>query len=302
MSEHKKKFLELTRMKYYDQAKWFLNGFWKDGAEENAEQIWIYTHKFIDLDDKKKDGCELDEFRAHKFLENFGETLTIIQLREKLRQIDLDMNGKMALLEYLAFRYGKTVKQVIDAPQGGNQEEIEAAQIKLQEVQNQLEKQQKALEQQKNTEELVKKSEAELRIAVEELKKQEESFQNQLQTLENKSKDPNVSMVNRNKASVELAQLKQENPLPLRKAKITQEAALRKVEKERKAAEVATAEAEEQTRKVEKVFKEAQEYLEEVKKKRRCSIWCYLVDGKRIKRSSKIFTKKKTKIIKNSSL
>jgi hypothetical protein len=45
-------------------------------------------------------------------------------------------------------------------------------------------------------------------------------------------------MVQRNKAANELAQLKGEDPLPLRKAKITQEAALRKVEKERKITEV----------------------------------------------------------------
>ncbi len=53
---------------------------------------------------------------------------------------------------------------------------------------------------------------------------------------------------------LELAQLKQEDPLPLRKAKVTQEAALRKVEKERKAAEAATAALEEQTRNVEVII------------------------------------------------
>ncbi len=36
----KKRFLELTRQKYAEQAKWYLNGFWKDGAEKEAEQIW----------------------------------------------------------------------------------------------------------------------------------------------------------------------------------------------------------------------------------------------------------------------
>jgi hypothetical protein len=44
--------------------------------------------------------------------------------------------------------------------------------------------------------------------------------------------------VARNKAAAELAQVKNENPLPLRRAKITQDAALRKVEKDGKAAEV----------------------------------------------------------------
>jgi len=45
------------------------------------------------------------------------------------------------------------------------------------------------------------------------------------------------------KAKNELAQLKGEDPLPLRRAKITQEAALRKVQKQRKLAEDAETEA-----------------------------------------------------------
>ena len=34
------KFLELTRKKYVEQAIWFLNGFWNEGAENEAENIW----------------------------------------------------------------------------------------------------------------------------------------------------------------------------------------------------------------------------------------------------------------------
>lgn len=117
MAEVKAKFLELTRMKYVDQAKWFLNGFWTSGAEQEAENIWKYTNKFIELDPNKKEGNELDEFWSHKFLESLGETLTVIKLREKLRQIDVDANGKMALLEYLLFKYNKTVPETVNSPQ-----------------------------------------------------------------------------------------------------------------------------------------------------------------------------------------
>jgi hypothetical protein len=54
------RFLELTRMKYADQAKWYLNGFWTSGAEKEAEFIWKSTQKFIELDDKrKKEGTKL---------------------------------------------------------------------------------------------------------------------------------------------------------------------------------------------------------------------------------------------------
>jgi len=227
-------------MKYAEQAKWYLNGFWDVGAEKETESIWKCAQKFIELDEKKKQGCELDEFWSHKFLESLGETLTVLKLREKLRQIDLDMNGKMALLEYLLFKYGNTVQECVDAPQGSaDPAELRKAQEKLQAVQDQLQ--------------VLLKAESDLKGAVEELKRQEDTFNNQVKTLEAKSKDTSGSMVVRNKAAAELSQLKAEDPLPLRKAKITQEAALRKVEKERRVTEDKLA--------------EAQAYLEEVKKK-----------------------------------
>jgi len=61
--------------------------------------------------------------------------------------------------------------------------------------------------------------------------------------LEAKTQDSSLSTVQKSKAVNELAQLKGEDPLPLRKAKITQEAALRKVDKVRPAATAATAAA-----------------------------------------------------------
>jgi hypothetical protein len=39
-----------------------------------------------------------DEFWSHKFLEDLGETLTAIALREKLREIDVDFNKKMSVV------------------------------------------------------------------------------------------------------------------------------------------------------------------------------------------------------------
>jgi peptidoglycan hydrolase CwlO-like protein len=262
----KAKFYELTHMLYVNQAKWFLNGFWAEGAEKDKENIWNFAQKFMELDPKKKEGTELDEFWSHKFLESLGETLTVIALREKLRKIDLDCNGKMALLEYLTFKYNKNVKAVVDAPQGGNEEEIKAAQEKLEAVQSALVDLLKQLEEQKRTEEAVKRSEAELKVAVDELKNQEDAYYGQIKSLEQKSKDSSSTLVTRNKAAAELAQLKGENPLPLRKAKITQEAALRKVEKERKLAEAQTQKVEAAVTDTENALKEAQEYLEEVKR------------------------------------
>lgn len=47
-----------------------------------------------------------------------------------------------------------------------------------------------------------------------------------MEDLEGKSSDETLSVVKRNKAKAELAQLKGEDPLPLRKAKIGQEVRL----------------------------------------------------------------------------
>lgn len=280
----KKQFADLVTRPYIDQAKWFLNGFWVHGAEAEAENIWKYTNKFIDLDEKKrKEGFELDEFQAHRFLEAFGETMTVVAMRQALKAMDFDSNGRLALLEFLIFKYEKSVHDLVNNPQGGAevQKEIELAAEKLNsvqtalvEVQKQLAEQQVKLEAQQAAEEEVRKCEAELRAALDELKAQEDAYHGQIAILEAKSQDSNLGVVSRNKASAELAQLKAEDPLPLRRAKITQEAAVRKVEKQRKAAEAVTAQAEAQTRVVEAAVaetearvKEAEEFLQAVKLK-----------------------------------
>jgi len=101
--------------------------------------------------------------------------------------------------------------------------------------------------------------------------------------------------------------LKGENPLPLRKAKITQEAALRKCEKERKAAQAAlaelqvkTAEAEEKTRNVEAAvreteakFQEARDFLEEVKAKGGAALGAIWWMERELKEAQKYLPKKK---------
>jgi hypothetical protein len=57
-----------------------------------------------------QNGNELDEFQAHKFLESLGESLTVVEMRERLRKIDLDFNKRVALIEYLTVRYNKVKK------------------------------------------------------------------------------------------------------------------------------------------------------------------------------------------------
>lgn len=66
----------VTARTYEDQAKFFLNAFWKEFSGE-AENVWKYAQKMIELDtQKKKAGSDLDEFSAHRFLEMMGTCFT----------------------------------------------------------------------------------------------------------------------------------------------------------------------------------------------------------------------------------
>jgi len=214
-----------------------MNGFWEhDGAAKEAETVWTVTQLFIKLDEKQgKAGNELDELSAHRFLEQMGETLTVVEMRERLRKIDIDNNKRVALSEYLLTRYNKGVDALVAAPQGsGNQAEIKAAEDRLAVVADSLAKQLAA-------EEKVRLAEAANKAAVDDLKAQEDAYRTQCEALEAKSTDAKLGAVQKNKAANELAQLKAKDSLPLQKAKLTQEASLRAVQRERKAAEAATA-------------------------------------------------------------
>lgn len=119
-SEEMDEFKLVTAKTYDRQAVFFLNAFWTEYGESDAERIWEVTHKFIELDDRGKEGNELDEFKAHKLLEEFGETLTVLKMREVLRKIDVDFNKQMAEIEYLLYRYDQTVAELMSRPQGTN--------------------------------------------------------------------------------------------------------------------------------------------------------------------------------------
>jgi len=237
-------------MTYSEQCKYFLNCFWNEIDEEICEAVWGHCQNFIKIDEQGEKGHDLDEFFSHKFLETLGETLTVLELRAKLREIDVDQNKRMSVTEYLIFKYEKSVKNLVTRPQLGDQQELidaqnllDAAQAAMVELQSKLAD--------------LEKAEAENKAALDELKAQEDAYNGKIAELEQKSQEGGV--VKRNRAKAELEQMKAEDPLPLRRAKINTEAAVRRLEKARKAAEEATAAAV-------KRFEEAEERLEELKK------------------------------------
>jgi len=276
------KFTEKCQQAYSDQAKWWLNCFWEEGAKEEAENIWKYCQLIVSLDlEKKEKGCQLDQFGAQQFLEKLGETLTGQALRA---QVDIRKEKHhVSLLEYLIFKYGNSADTLVNKPQGGGDmgPKINAASVKLEEMQEsmaklkaQLEELTIKLEEQKKAEEALAAAEAEQQAALDALRAEKEAHQKKLDDLEKLSTDDSLSTVKRNKAANELQQLKSEDPLPVRKAEITQEAALRKVAKQKKIASEKTAATEAQKLEVEKAEEEGQakvdECVEEIEELKKC--------------------------------
>jgi len=269
------KFKQFTTLVYAEQAKAFLNAYWDELVGE-TENIWSWAHQFIELDhERQKEGNDLDEFNAHRFLERMGETKTVKQMRDELRAIDMDFNKRMALIEFLCYRYSKSIEDFVRRPQGDNTEEVKEAQRQLEEAQRALQNAQDAVrisdeaanlaaveaKEARDSAELAKRqeneakasareaqnradeaasAEAELRDALSALHREEESFNQRVNDLRARSEDQSLGVVSRNKAANELAQTLASDPLPLRQAKITTEAATKKAERARVAAEQAS--------------------------------------------------------------
>jgi len=245
------KWEEISAKCFKDQSIWALNGFW-DIMEKDAEMVWTWTQKMAELhQDKHADGCDLDEFWSHKFLETLGETMTVIEMREKFRKIDADFNKRMSMLEYLMFRYNIEPHAMVTAPQGGDQEKIEQAQKMVNEAQKAVDAMNAALE-------ASVQAEKENKAALDELRAQEKAFEDKKAALEKTKNDMSIGVVKRNKAANELDQMLSEDPLPLRKAKINQAAAVKKCERATKAAEAAVKNAEAK-------LQEALEFLQRAK-------------------------------------
>ena len=64
-----------------------------------------------------ENGCELDEFKGHVFLEKSGMTLTVAKMRAVMKEIDLDFNKYISLTEFLIFHYKVKIADLVDAPQ-----------------------------------------------------------------------------------------------------------------------------------------------------------------------------------------
>jgi len=249
------KLLSLAGLTYTQQAVWFLNGFWCD-HESDAELMWKWVELFAKLDLQNGfNGSGLDEMNAHRFLENFKETMTVQEMRTKMRSTGaMEQNERpkaSALIHFVLVKFNVDWHILVNASQGSNPAELKKAQAQLELVRIAFEKCREA-------EAPFKAAQEEVESALREVKSQEDSYQGKIADCKKRSEEGGA--VSQGKAKAELSQLLAEDPLPLRKAKITLEAAQKRAEKAR-------APFLEAREKAEAAFKEAEAYLDEISKK-----------------------------------
>lgn len=260
----------------------------------------------------KPEKVDLDEMQAHRVLEKLGETLTVREMRARLLKLDIDNNKRLCIIEYLISKYKadeeKVVQLVGTMPQGGvDPQKLQAAEDKMTAASEALDdsidaaekakeslaqakvaatnaaktlevstqsaiQADEALQSQKEEEAKVKGAEAEAQAAADALEAQEKKYNDKVAKLEKQSADTNLGNVKRNSAKNRLAQMKSEDPLPLRKAKITQNAALKKVKKARKKSEKATKKSEQLKAEADQAKQDAADAKVECDKKEKESV------------------------------
>jgi hypothetical protein len=140
----------LSALPYREQAIWFLNAFWanedypalsfkRDAAAR--ETVWRYASKCAALDPSGASGCAVDEVVAHRVMEAMEKTLTVLEMREQLRKVDVDLNKRVSLLEFLLLKFdadwlvlanaSKENGAEMDKVLGETQRLVEAAQAQL---------------------------------------------------------------------------------------------------------------------------------------------------------------------------
>ena len=126
LSEYADRFEALTALSVEEQAEQFLMQFVMEfrGRFNEVTDLALDFKTMAGSRGKGRAVQELDEFQCHQFLEKRGETLTVRDLRDKLREIDIDSNGSVALIEYLLFKYDKTLEDMFTETADGVDPEL----------------------------------------------------------------------------------------------------------------------------------------------------------------------------------
>jgi len=188
-------------------------------------------------------------------------------MRDKLRSVgaisQTDRPKVVPLSHYLVWKYDANFHVLVNAIQG-NREEVAKAQKMLDDAQAAIQLARAREAESRQREEELRAAQIELQAALAEVKAQEDAFNNRTVELTAASKGPAIVAANR--AKNELAQHLGSDPLPLRRAKITLEAAVKKNDRATQAASEARVQAEIALEEATNRLQEAEDYFERAKR------------------------------------
>eukprot|EP01101_Sappina_pedata_P007803 TRINITY_DN4193_c0_g1_i2.p2 TRINITY_DN4193_c0_g1~~TRINITY_DN4193_c0_g1_i2.p2 ORF type:complete len:260 (-),score=158.21 TRINITY_DN4193_c0_g1_i2:47-796(-) len=114
-----KNFHQIASQSVTDQAKAFLRAFVLD-FQGKFEEVLDIAEQFPKFSSTPSDSIvSLTEHEAHLFLEKRGETLTVRELRDYLRELRAEKLTKVSLIQYLLWKYKKDLTQLFTPPPTG---------------------------------------------------------------------------------------------------------------------------------------------------------------------------------------
>lgn len=121
----RERFLELNGRPIDEQAQHFVRALYHR-FEGGVGAVLRLSDEFKSFLPGDADGAssELDELRAHMFLERKGQTKTATELRAYLKEVDIDNNSHVSFLEHALWEYGVELEQLFK-PSGLNDPAIE---------------------------------------------------------------------------------------------------------------------------------------------------------------------------------
>jgi len=139
VEEMHEEFKKYTAMSVDEQSQAFLRSFVADFAG-NFEEVLDLAEEFKKFaPEDQGDGIrELEEDKAHLFLERRGETLTVVELRNALAEIDIDKNHSVCFIEYCLYKYQKTLEQFFEEKEGDMRALLEALEAAIKAYQDTL--------------------------------------------------------------------------------------------------------------------------------------------------------------------
>merc|ERR1712065_115736 len=98
-----------------DQSKFFLNRYMEEFEGKFSEVLEMSeTFRKIAASDKADENVsELNEVEFLRFLTTQGRTMTRDQMRKTFASVDFDKSGGVSFIEWLCFRYEKTVEDLM---------------------------------------------------------------------------------------------------------------------------------------------------------------------------------------------